>query len=176
LKQNPKLDALLEMIEDHYDGNKFIIWSTVVNEIEAIRDILAERFGQSSVECYYGKTDMDDRARIEDRYCQDRSMRFFVGNPTAAGLGLTLISGESDVMVYYSGTSAFIDRSQSEDRAHRIGQRNTVVCMDFVMESSVDELIQDAIARKMDISEFVKERLADGSSAIDLLNKYHEEE
>lgn len=176
LKENPKLDALFEFIEDHKDGNKFIIWSTFVNEIEAIRDQLSERYGPGSVECYYGQTRMEERAGIEDRYCKDPTLRFFIGNPTAAGLGLTLISGESDVMVYYSGTSAFIDRSQSEDRAHRIGQRNSVVVMDFVMESSVDKLIQEAIERKMDISEFVKQRLADGASAIDLLNSYHNEE
>lgn len=175
LKENPKLDNLKELIDDHHAGSKFIIWSTFVAEIEAIRDILGERYGADSVECYYGKTQQEDRSRIEDRYCNDPRLRFFIGNPTAAGLGLTLISGESDIMVYYSGTSAFIDRAQSEDRAHRIGQKNTVVVMDLVMEHSVDLLIQDAIARKMDISEFVKERLADGTSTIDLLNSYHED-
>jgi SNF2 family DNA or RNA helicase len=176
LAVNPKMNDLMEMIDDHFAGNKFIIWSTFVSEIEHIRDQLAAKYGPESVECYYGKTEMGARADIEDRYCRDPKLRFFIGNPTAAGLGLTLISGENDVMVYYSGTSAFIDRSQSEDRAHRIGQKNTVVVIDMVMEQSVDLLIQDAIARKMDISEFVKERLSDGSSAIDLLNKYHEEE
>lgn len=174
LAKNPKMEALLDLVADNYAGSKFIIWSTFVPEIEHIRDLLSKSYGAGAVECYYGKTPMDERARIEDRYCRDRSMRFIVANPTAAGLGLTLISGENDVMVYYSGTSAFIDRAQSEDRAHRIGQANSVVVLDLVMEKSVDLLIQEAIERKLDISEFVKEKLADGSSAIDLLDRYHE--
>lgn len=174
LPENPKMDALMEMIEDNHVGSKFIIWSTFVAEIEEIERRLAARFGADAVRSYYGETPMDVRAQIEDSYCNVSSLRFFVGNPTAAGLGLTLISGENDVMVYYSGTSAFIDRSQSEDRAHRIGQRNSVVVMDLVMEKSVDLLIQESIAAKLDISEFVKQRLSSGASAISLLNSYHE--
>lgn len=173
LKDNPKMDDLFEMIKDNHLGNKFIIWSTFVHEIEFIRDQLAFHYGKESVECYYGKTPMDDRSRIEDRYCRDSTMRFFVGNPTAAGLGLTLISGENDVMVYYSGTSAFIDRAQSEDRAHRLGTINSVVVMDLLMEKSVDLVIAEATARKMDISEFVKERLSDGTSTIKFLENLH---
>lgn len=174
LKTNPKMDDLFEMIRDNHLGNKFIIWSTFVHEIEFIRDALAETYGAESVECYYGKTPMEDRSRIEDRYCRDGSMRFFIGNPTAAGLGLTLISGENDVMCYYSGTSAFIDRAQSEDRAHRLGTVNSVVVMDLLMEKSVDMVIKEATDRKMDLSEFVKERLSDGTSMIKLLEKFHE--
>ncbi len=174
LKDNPKMDDLFEMIEDNHVGSKFIIWSTFVHEIEFIAAKLRSTYGPRSVETYYGATAMADRSAIEDRYCNDGTLRFFIGNPTAAGLGLTLISGENDVMVYYSGTSAFIDRAQSEDRAHRIGQKNAVVVMDLVMEKSVDLAIEEATARKMDISEFVKERLSDGSKMIDILNRYHE--
>lgn len=174
LEKNPKMDDLFEMIKDNFNGNKFIIWSTFVHEIEYIRDNLSFAYGPASVECYYGKTAMEDRSRIEDRYCNDTSMRFFIGNPSAAGLGLTLISGENDVMVYYSGTSAFIDRAQSEDRAHRLGTINSVVVMDLLMEKTVDVVIKDATDRKMDLSEFVKERLSDGSSVIKLLEKIHE--
>lgn len=176
LKENPKMDDLFELIEDHNLGSKFTIWSTFIHEIEWIRDELARKYGPDSVRAYYGKTEQEDRSAIEDAYCNDPSMRYFIGNPTAAGLGLTLISGESDVVVYYSGTSAFIDRTQSEDRSHRIGQQNPVVVIDLAMENSVDLIMMDSIARKMDISDFVKERLASGEKIIDLLNRYHDAE
>lgn len=162
LKENPKMDSLFDMIEDNYAGTKFIIWTTFVHEIEYIRDTLAKKYGQTSVECYYGKTAMDDRSRIEDRYCNDPSMRFFIGNPVAAGLGLTLISGEVDAMVYYSGTNAYIDRAQSEDRAHRIGQSNSVTVVDLVMERTVDEVIQASILEKMNVEEYIMTRIAGG--------------
>jgi len=162
LDENPKMDLLFDIIEDNYATTKFIVWTTFIHEIEAIVGRLAEKYGKSTVEAYYGKTEMQDRARIEDRYCNDPSMRFFVGNPATAGLGLTLISGEGDAMVYYSGTNAYIDRAQSEDRAHRIGQKNTVLVVDLIMERTVDELIAESITEKMSIEQYVMTRLASG--------------
>lgn len=169
LKENPKLDTMLTMIEDNYTGTKFIIWTTFIHEIEHIRDILTKEYGKEAVECYYGETRMEDRSRVEDRYCNDPTLRFFIGNPVAAGLGLTLISGENDVMVYYSGTNAYIDRAQSEDRAHRIGQENQVTVVDLVMGGTVDELIQASIAEKMDVEAFIVERIKAGVNLDDLL-------
>ncbi len=169
LKDNPKLDGLLELIGDNYDGSKFIIWSTFVHEIEAIRDILELNYGEQRVECYYGGVEMSDRSRIEDRYCNDPTMRFFIGNPAAAGLGLTLISGENDVMVYYSGTNAYIDRAQSEDRAHRIGQKNTVTIVDMIAEKTIDEIIVESIRNKMDVETFVTTKIRDGGNIVELL-------
>lgn len=169
LNENPKFNALIDVIEDNMAGSKFIIWASAVHEIEHIRDTLALKYGDRAVRCYYGKTDKDERSEIEDAYCNDPKMRFFVGNPAAAGLGLTLISGENDIMIYYSTTEAYIDRAQSEDRAHRIGQNNSVTIIDLVMEKSVDIIIQAAIERKMNIEEYVIQKIRDGSSIEDIL-------
>ncbi|MFZ2287592.1 MAG: DEAD/DEAH box helicase [Bacteroidales bacterium] len=162
LKSNPKMDAMFEMIGDNYAGSKFIIWSTFVHELEFIANALREKYGSAAVALYYGATEKDERSRIEDRYCTDPTLRFFIGNPATAGLGLTLVSGLDDVLVYYSGTNAYIDRAQSEDRAHRIGQQGSVVVMDFVMEKTVDELIVASIAEKMGVEEYIMKRLAAG--------------
>ena len=162
LATNPKLDAFLDLIEDNYQGTKFVIWSPFVHEIEHIAQVLRDKYGHKSVECYYGATDKEYRSTIEDRYCKDPEMRFFVGNPAAAGLGLTLISGENDVEVYYSSTEAYIERAQSEDRCHRIGQKNSVVIVDIVMENSVDQVIYEANEAKMDIEAYVMMKVREG--------------
>lgn len=163
LKSNPKMDSFFELIEDNKHDSKFIIWSSFVHEIEFIADRLGQLYGSDSVRKYYGATDKAERSAIEDAYCRDPKMRFFVANPATAGLGLTLISGVSDIVVYYSGTNAFIDRSQSEDRSHRIGQRNSVVVVDMVMERTVDEVIAASLAEKMNIEEYIMSRLAQGT-------------
>lgn len=170
LESNPKMDALLNMIEDHNAGSKFIIWARYVPEIQAISAALRKKYGDRSVVEYYGDTSDEDRGIAEDRYCNDPTCRYVVGNPSAAGLGLTFISGENDIMAYYSGTFAYIDRAQSEDRAHRIGQKNSVVVVDFVMENSLDEAIVEAIAQKKDMDEFVKDWIARGGPAAELLS------
>jgi SNF2 family DNA or RNA helicase len=169
LEKNPKLDYLMDRIEENFAGTKVIIWTEFTHEIEAIRDALATKFGGDSVECYYGKTKMEDRSRIEDRYCNDPRMRFFIGNPVAAGLGLTLISGENDLMAYYSGTNAYINRAQSEDRSHRIGQENTVTVVDLIAEGSYDEVIKASIDAKMDVEEYVMTKIAEGKSLDEML-------
>ena len=163
LKENPKMDLLFDTIADHYEGSKFIIWSTFIHEIEYIADKLAAGYGQDAVRKYYGATDKLERSKIEDAYCNDPQLRFFIGNPATAGLGLTLVSDMDDVMVYYSGTNAYIDRAQSEDRAHRIGQHGSVVVMDLVMEKTIDEQIIAANAEKMNIEEYIMHRLKNGA-------------
>ncbi len=162
LKSNPKMDSFLELIDDHFVGSKFIIWSTFIHELEFIREALAKKYGGESVALYYGATDKETRSIIEDRYCNDKGLRFFVGNPATAGLGLTLISGMDDIMVYYSGTNAYIDRAQSEDRSHRIGQYRSVAVVDMVMEKTIDEAIIESIGEKMGVEEYIMTRLKDG--------------
>lgn len=162
LKSNPKMDSFLDLIADHFDGSKFIIWSNFKHELEYIYEALGKKYGSESVALYYGATEQEDRSRIEDRYCNDETLRFFIGNPATAGLGLTLISGMDDIMVYYSGTNAYIDRAQSEDRAHRIGQFRSVTVVDMVMENTVDEAIIAATAVKMSVEEYIMTRLKEG--------------
>lgn len=163
LVDNPKIDALMQIIEDNHIGSKFVIWSSFVPDIDLIAERLSKVYGAKAVRKYYGATDKEERSLIEDAYCNDPTMRFFVSNPATAGLGLTLISGENDVMIYYQGTHAYIDRAQSEDRSHRIGQYNPVTVIDLVMEKTIDEVIQASITEKMSIEEYIMTRLARGS-------------
>lgn len=163
LKSNPKMDSFMDLIEDNFAGSKFVIWSNFVHELEYIAEALGKKYGPDSVRLYYGKTEKAERSAIEDAYCNDPKMRFFVANPQTAGLGLTLISGENDVMVYYSGTNAYIDRAQSEDRCHRIGQKNSVVVVDMVMEKTIDEMIIASILEKMNVEEYIMTRLKNGT-------------
>lgn len=63
----------------------------------------------------------------------------WVGNPAAGATGLTLTIAKS--VMYYSNSFKLIDRLQSEDRAHRIGQDEEVEYIDMIAEDSVDDKI-----------------------------------
>lgn len=82
---------------------------------------------------------------------------------------MTFISGDDDVMYYYSSTNAYIDRAQSEDRCHRKGQERTVVIVDCIAEKSVDEVIAASISAKMDVEEYIMTRIAKGLTVDDIL-------
>ena len=43
-------------------------------------------------------------------------------------------------------------RLQSEDRAHRIGQKKTVTYIDLIAEDTVDEKIVEALRKKINIA------------------------
>ena len=45
-----------------------------------------------------------------------------------------------------------IDRLQSEDRAHRIGQDNPVLYIDLVAEDSVDEKVVESLRNKFNVA------------------------
>ena len=51
---------------------------------------------------------------------------------------------------------------QSEDRAHRIGQKKNVTYIDLIAEDTVDEKIVEALRKKINIaSEVLGEELKD---------------
>lgn len=73
-----------------------------------------------------------------------------MGNPSTGGYGLTLTA--ASVVVYYSNSFDLEKRLQSEDRAHRIGQRKNVTYIDLITPKTVDEKIVKALRDKIDIS------------------------
>lgn len=142
-----RMDALEEILDEH-DG-KAIIWSRFRYDIQGIVENLNKRFGEGSAAAYYGDTTDDERARIvSDFQNPDHPLRFFVSNRTGA-YGITLT--EANLVVYYANDFDLETRIQSEDRAHRIGQRNPVTYIDLMTERSIDEKIVEALRNKIDI-------------------------
>jgi SNF2 family DNA or RNA helicase len=146
---NKRLDELLSIVEET-DG-KLIIWANYRHDIEAIKLALSKEYGMNSVGMYYGDTDMDERKRVLEEFQNpDGEMRFFVGNPSTGGYGLTLTAAST--MVYYSNSFDLEKRLQSEDRAHRIGQTKNVTYIDLIAVGTVDEKIVKALRAKIDIA------------------------
>lgn len=146
---NKRLDELLAIVEET-DG-KLIIWANYRHDIEAIKLALSKEYGMNSVGMYYGDTEMDERKRVLEEFQNPNSeMRFFVGNPSTGGYGLTLTAAST--MVYYSNSFDLEKRLQSEDRAHRIGQTKNVTYIDLIAVGTVDEKIVKALRAKIDIA------------------------
>ena len=55
-------------------------------------------------------------------------------------------------MIYYSNSYDLEKRIQSEDRAHRIGQKNKVLYIDLVAKGTVDEKIIQSLRNKVNIA------------------------
>ena len=142
-----RIDALLETIEEM--SGKVIIWSRFRYDIRNIEAALKKAYGSDSTVNYYGDTSDEDRQKaIQDFQFGDA--RFFVANPQTAGYGLTLTAATN--VIYYANDFNLETRVQSEDRCHRIGQKNTVTYVDFVSKGTVDEHIVKTLRAKIDLS------------------------
>jgi SNF2 family DNA or RNA helicase len=146
---NNRIQELLNILEES-DG-KVIIWANYRHDIEQIKIALQEKYKMNSVAAYYGDTPAEDRQKIiEDFQNPDSDLRFFVGNPKTGGYGITLT--EANLVIYYSNNFDLEVRIQSEDRAHRIGQKNKVTYIDLMCPKTVDEKIVKALKAKIDIA------------------------
>lgn len=140
--KNPRLDLLVELCDSM--AHPAIIWARFRKDI----DLIMEKLGDRAVR-YDGKVSDDDREIAKQKF-QGGEVQFFVGNPAAGATGLTLTAART--VIYYSNSFKFVDRVQSEDRAHRIGQEHPVDYIDIVATGTVDISIVNALRDKMDIA------------------------
>lgn len=149
---NNRIKELMNVLEES-DG-KVIIWATYRADIEEIKLELQKTYGMEAVGTYYGDTEDEERQRVVREFQNpDSPLRFFVGNPRTGGYGITLTA--ANLVVYYSNSFDLEIRLQSEDRAHRIGQRNNVTYIDLISPRTVDEKIVQALRDKIDIANAV---------------------
>ena len=139
-----RLKELRELIDD-IGNESLIIWSRFRPELEAIEQTLREKFGVDQVVSYHGGVKSEDRERSIDRF-KSKQARFFVANPQSAATGLTLTA--ASYVCYYSNSFNLEHRLQSEDRAHRIGQKNNVTYIDIIAEDTIDSKIADVLTAK----------------------------
>lgn len=147
--KNNRMGELLGLIEEVQ--GKAIIWATYSRDLERIRHEIANIYGEDSVALYYGATPQDARQETVNRF-QDPNdpLRFFVGQPKTGGYGITLTA--ANTVIYFSNSYDLEIRLQSEDRAHRIGQKNKVTYIDLVSPDTIDEKILIALRNKVDIA------------------------
>lgn len=156
--KNPKLDAMLESIEDLPVDAKVIIWARFRPEIDQISKRLRELYGDGSVIEYHGGIPEQERKASIPRF-QDRGneSRFFVANQQTAGMGITITV--ATYAYYYSNTFSLEQRMQSEDRNHRKGQTNKCTYIDIWCKADADLMIGKALDSKMDLAMMVDKEL-----------------
>ena len=147
--KNNRMSELLDVL-DEVEG-KVIIWANYVYDIRQIVKAISKKHGEDSIVQYYGAIPADVRQKNIEKFQDPKSdSRFFVGNPQTGGYGITLTAANN--VIYYSNGYDLEKRLQSEDRAHRIGQKKSVTYVDFITPKTVDEKIVKALRKKMNIA------------------------
>lgn len=122
-------------------------------------------------------TGMDTREQRQsavDRFQSDPECTLIICSIKAAGVGLTLTASSNVAFVEFPWTAA--DCDQCEDRAHRIGQKDSVTAYYFLGKNTIDEKIYQIIQTKRSMAatitgstEQVQEDIVD--LVADLFNK-----
>ena len=146
------LDVLSEM------EGKAIIWAHYQHDVKNIIREVVKIYGEGSIVDFFGLTPQDERQDNIRKFQDDPKCRFFVGTPATGGYGITLTA--ANTVIYYSNGYDLEKRLQSEDRAHRIGQKKSVTYVDIIAENTVDEKIVKSLRKKINIaSEVMGEEL-----------------
>jgi SNF2 family DNA or RNA helicase len=155
---NNRITELMNVLEE-IEG-KAIIWANYQKDITSIIESIIKVYGPGSVVDYYGLTPQEERQDNIRKFQNNPECRFIVGTPQTGGYGITLT--QANTVIYYSNGYDLEKRLQSEDRAHRIGQKKTVTYVDLICEDTIDEKIVKALRDKINIaSEVMGEELKD---------------
>jgi SNF2 family DNA or RNA helicase len=147
--KNNRISSLIELLEE-VEG-KVIIWANYVYDINRIVKAIGLKYGDDTIVQYYGAIPAEQRQKnIEKFQDPDSPVRFFVGNPQTGGYGITLTAANN--IIYYSNGYDLEKRLQSEDRAHRIGQKKAVTYIDLIAPKTIDEKIVKALRKKINIA------------------------
>ena len=159
-----KLPSVINHLEGMFrEGVKKII--CFAHHKDVIRGI-CDRFSDRTVNIY-GETKKDDRDRAVEEFQTNPKVMLFVGGMQAAGTGITLTASSYVVFAELDWVPSNV--TQAEDRAHRIGQKNTVNVQHLVLDGSLDAKMAQMLVEKQDIADRVLDKTTTVHSLSSLL-------
>lgn len=147
--QCPKEDALKDLLEEHEEVGRIVIYAGFTGSVDRCVGICKDAgWNIIRVDGRGWWTDIEIKKPDHLELFQDKLEEYpkiaFIGQPGAAGMGLTLTA--SPTIVYYSNDFNAESRIQSEDRIHRPGSRGARI-IDLV-HLHTDELVLENLKKK----------------------------
>lgn len=129
--------------------DKIIVMGHHHEVLDAIRDALVA--AEIPVIGIDGRTPMEDRQAACDAFQAEGGPRVFVGGIQAAGVGITLTRARVVVFAELDWVPGNV--TQAEDRAHRIGQTDTVLIQHVVLDGSLDARMAKILVAKQAVAD-----------------------
>jgi len=148
-----KLDKVRELVaelQDADDVRSVLVFSTRLDPLQQLR----QEYGDRAIYIDGSMTPEDRQAEV-DRF-QRGSATIALLSLRAAGVGLTLT--KADTVIFIDQDFVPANHQQAEDRAHRIGQVNSVQVYYLLAEDTIDEDLRALLAEKVAITS----QIADG--------------
>ena len=141
-----KFRRLGEIAEEIASRQEKVLVFTQFREIaDPLAEFLAGPFGRAGL-VLHGGTSIKKRKELVDQFQREDGPPFFVLSLKAGGTGLNLTAA-SHVIHFDRWWNPAIE-NQATDRAFRIGQKKNVLVHKFICRGTVEEKIDEMIARK----------------------------
>lgn len=153
LSKNARLQRFLELVQDIVDNDeKIIVFSNWVEPLRMLYYYLINKLHIKTA-VYTGTMSQEDREKQKERFLKKDDVKIFLGTIGAAGVSHTLTVANH--VIFYDDPWNPATKSQAEDRAHRISQKNTVTVHTLVTKGTIDERVEKILEKKQGISDFM---------------------
>jgi len=149
--ENNKMDALIELIDENIQSDhKILVFSQFTTVLKNISEkLLKNRISHKYLD---GSTKSSERLELVNDF-NSGSDRVFLISLKAGGTGLNLTG--ADVVIHYDPWWNPAVENQATDRAHRIGQENTVQVVKIITKGTIEEKILKLQEQKKNMIENV---------------------
>lgn len=145
VNESAKYDRALELIKDIIDNNESVV---VFSELSTVINNFYKLLPYKKVAVVTGK--IKDREHQIDMFMNDDECHIILGTE-ALQTGYTLTKANTVIFLDEPWTAA--QKSQAEDRCHRISQHNNVSIITLMCKNTIDEYIHNLISRKAVVSD-----------------------
>ena len=175
-QEQPKIEALRDLITETLPGRRCILWFNMSAEYELISKLLDD-MGKKYLTIKGGEKKIRDKVHT---FNGDNSYEFLVCQAKSVNYGITIlgttledmedskveimpdISPEVHTQIFYSLNFSLEVFLQQQDRIHRLGQKHLCEYYRLIADTSVEYRIKKAITEKMTLRrevliDFIKE-------------------
>jgi len=137
--ENPKLERLLELLEELPEGHKAVVFYDFTFSGRTIVEQITAKLKRKPIWLWSGTK---DSAKALNRFFTDESCTEAVINNRVGAYSLDGLQDVANYSFFYESPVPVIDREQAERRLIREGQKRTVFQYDLLLRNSVDARIR----------------------------------
>lgn len=161
-----KTERLLEILEEILDPprEKVLVFTQYVSTLKLLASLIGHRFQDVKVVSFHGSLDRNERDAAVTSFTDDPKCSVMILMLQCGGLGLTLTAATH--VVHFDRCWNPAKEAQATDRAHRIGQRHTVVVHRLIAAETLEERLARVVATKRRLAGAALPVPVDGQHAV----------
>jgi len=145
-----KIENLFEMLEDIIlNGHKVLLFANFLGSL----DLISEKASELGYEHLLMTGSTRNRQELVDKFQNDKNIKLFLMTLKVGGVGLNLT--EADYVFIFDPWWNKAAQNQAIDRAHRMGQKNTVFSYEMITKGTIEEKILELQTQKQDMTDMI---------------------